>query len=138
MTDETEVIDSTHVYTDQDLTDSSQRSPAYRTTYVTPAIRTVKFKNSATFRDERQGKSMRIRFGIDVEGDVDWNDWIPYSSPEQLPPELIEKVITVPPSGPYSYEVKTRYELEEQEGVQWAPDRQGEVGPYTAEVEEQD
>jgi len=138
MTDETEVVDSEHVHTNEEMQSSSQRSAAYRTTYVTPEIRTVKFRNTANFRDETIGRSMRVRFGIAVEEDIDWEDWEEYTSPKQLPPILMEKIVTVLQGGPYEFGVSTLYELQELEGVTWNPEHEGGEGPYTATVEESD
>ena len=137
MTDETEVIQSTHIVLEESMNNDSEKSPAYTDTYVTPLDRTVKFWNTATFSDTTTGKQRRVKFGIDVDGDVTWLSWDNYTSPKAPTPYQPETEIVVPPNGPtHNYDVETKFVVEELDGVVWKELYGDAVGPYTATVKE--
>jgi len=137
MTDETEVIQSSHIVLEESMNNDSDESQAYRDTQVTPEDRTVKFWNTATFSDITTGKQRRVKFGIDVDGDTTWLSWDSYTSPKTATPYQPETEIVVPPNGPtHNYEVKTKVVVEEYAGLVWGPLQDVTTPGYTATVNE--
>ena len=139
MTNQTEVIDSTHIVTSEDMDDHDQKSPLYTDPEVTQQERAVRFWNTASFSDtDIQSGSRKARAGIDVDGSITWTSWHNYSSPATS--ENIfqpETEFVVPYTGSdHEYDVKTHIQVEELDGVVWNLLYDRNVGPYTATVKE--
>ena len=140
MTDQTEVVDSSHIIVNNQMTSDSQKSPQYTDTEVTQEDRTVKFWNSAAFSDDDiQSGSRRVRAGIIIDdGPPVWTSWHNYNSPATAQTVLQpEDEIVVPYTGEdHDYDVKTRVQVEEMSGVIWSGLFDHTTQSYTATVKE--
>lgn len=140
MTDETEVIVSSHI-AEADSTDSSNsRSPFYTDTEVSGSQRTVRFWNTPRISDTSNGKERKFRAKITIEGhgvniSSGWSEF-EYSSPVDPTPLSPDKSFDVPDDNlnQYNFDVKTVWELYEMLNGQYTLIDEGLEGPMTAIV----
>ena len=140
MTDETEVVESTHRADGDTILDiSSSRSPLYSETDVSGSNRKVTFWNRANYSDTTMPKKRKIIFriviighGISKIGQAEQEYYSPLGTVEHLP--IAE--VTVPDHGlpQYSFQVRTNYELFNWNGSSWDRATGGETPPETAIV----
>ena len=141
MTDETEVIESVHVYSPNTTTSDGKPSPLYDETDVDSSDRTVRFWNKATFSDTSIGKTRRVRFGIKIGTEsIAFGGWDYYASPKEPAVYNPDDEINVPRTGEtqHFYDVLTHFEIEEMEDGDWTSVHSSHVGPIGATVNDSD
>ena len=140
MTDETEVVESTHVADGDQVTDvGSDQSNLYSETQVSQSDRTVTFWNRVHFGDTTIPKQRKIVFFIEISGHgitETGSTEQEYYSPLGSRPYLPAREITVPTLNlqQYRFEVKTVYELYNRDGIGWTKVAFGETNTETATV----
>ena len=128
MTNATEVIVSNHTADNTGVSTSDQPSPQYHPLWVTDQNRIVRFWNTARFSDISTQEERRVRFGIEVNGQVKWFPWLNYVSP--LPLTIFvpwSDEIEVPDDGNSTHEYFVRTVVQVQKRSE-----KGAAGEYAA------